>query len=177
MYLESIKTEYKRYKKVTEGAVMQVKDSDLTKVLGSEENSISITMCHIAGNLKSRFTDFLTSDGEKPWRKRDQEFIQKDFNREELLKFWEEGWTVLFNTLDTLEEDDLGITVQIRGYDWIVIDAINRSISHIAYHVGQIVLLARIFVGYEWKYLSVPKGMTEEYNKNPTIEKEPKMPQ
>ncbi len=170
-YLESIKTEYRRYKKIAEGAIEQISDDDLTKCLDSEGNSVSIIVGHISGNLKSRFTDFLSSDGEKPWRDREQEFLDKGLDRSGLLKIWEEGWCVLFETLDNLSDSDLDSQVFIRKTPLSVTEALNRSLAHTSYHVGQITLLARAFLGNRWQYLSIPKGQSEEYNRNPTLEK------
>ena len=162
-YLESIKTEYRRYKKLAEGAMQQVVDADLTVPLEPEGNAISVIVAHISGNLKSRFTDFLTTDGEKAWRDRDQEFVEKGLARVELMAIWEDGWAVLFDALTTLSDDDLDSAVQIRGETLSVAEALNRSLAHTAYHVGQIVLLARIFAKERWQYLSTPKGQSKTY--------------
>jgi hypothetical protein len=175
-YLESVKSEYQRYRIIAEGAVRQVRDGDLDTLLVPELNSIAIIMGHMSGNLKSRFTDFKTSDGEKPWRNREEEFTQKNLDRDELLQLWDDGWNVLFTTLDSLSDNDLDRKVQIRGIELSVHEALNRSLAHAAYHVGQIVLLARMLAEQEWKYLSIPKGKSADYNSNPTAEKEPPRP-
>jgi hypothetical protein len=175
-YLESITTEYHRYKKLAEGAIRQVDDADLTTALDPEGNSISVIVQHISGNLKSRFTDFLTSDGEKAWRDRDREFIEKALVRVELLNLWEDGCAVLFDALRTLSSNDLDKEVLIRGEALSVPEALNRSLAHVAYHVGQIVLLARMSAKGRWQYLSIPKGQSAAYNQNPTLEKVPHQP-
>ena len=172
-YLESIKTEYRRYKKLAEGAIQQVGDADLTTALEPEGNSIAVIVAHISGNLKSRFTDFLSSDGEKAWRDRDHEFVEQGLARVELMALWEDGWAVLFDALSALSDRDLEGFVQIRGQELSVTEALNRSLAHVAYHVGQIVLLARIAAKDRWQYLSVPKGQSKTYNQNPTLEKAP----
>ena len=176
MYLESAKTEYLRYKKLAEAAIAQVREADLSKPYGEENNSIAVIVGHIAGNLKSRFTDFLTSDGEKPWRNRDQEFIDQGLDKVGLMEIWASGWEVLLDALEGITEEDLGKKVQIRGEPLEVVEALNRSMAHVSYHVGQIVFLARIFTGGNWKYLSIPKGKSGEYNLNPTLEKSPNQP-
>ncbi|RMD93371.1 MAG: DUF1572 domain-containing protein [Calditrichaeota bacterium] len=173
MIIESIKFEYQRYKKLAEGTFAQVPDEALTRVFGDDNNSISILVGHISGNLKSRFTDFLTSDGEKPWRNRDKEFEDQGFSRAEMLKAWEEGWQVLFNTLDSLHDDQLGDRVSIRGVELTVIEALHRSLTHISYHVGQIVFIGKMVAGAAWKSLSIPRGGSAAYNQNPTKEKKP----
>ena len=176
MYLESVKTEYLRYKKLAEGAIAQVDESDLSKPLGEENNSIAVIVGHVAGNLKSRFTDFLTTDGEKPWRNRDQEFVDPGVGKTELMEIWGLGWEVLLNALDEISAEDLAKKVKIRGESLQIVEALNRSMAHVSYHVGQIVFLARIFTGTNWQYLSIPKGKSGEYNLNPTMEKVPNQP-
>ena len=170
-FLETTKEDFRKYKRLAEKALQQVKDTDLSRSIGSQDNSIAIVMCHIAGNLRSRFTDFLTTDGEKPWRKRDEEFEDAGLNRDGLMERWESGWTTLLNTLDQLAEADLQKEVRIRDKPLTVMEALTRSLSHLAYHVGQIVLLSRHFCGPQWQSLSIPKGKTEAYNRNPTNEK------
>jgi uncharacterized damage-inducible protein DinB len=171
MILDSIKSEYQRYKSLAEAAIAQVKDDDLHKVLGEDNNSITVIMNHISGNLKSRFTNFLTEDGEKPWRHRDGEFEEKREDRTILLKKWDESWSILFHEIDALQDSDLDKMVRIRGNELTVSDALQRSLAHASYHVGQIVLLARIHVGRDWKSLSIPRGKSQEYNLNPTKER------
>ena len=173
MVIESIKTEYNRYKSLTELAVVQVKDDDLQKIISGTENSIAILINHLSGNLKSRFTNFLTEDGEKPWRNRDGEFEESNKNRDALLKDWNEAFGILLGELDKLTDADLPRKVKIRETELTVSDALTRSLSHLSYHVGQIVLIARQHVGANWKSLSIPKGKSQTYNLNPTKEKKP----
>lgn len=152
-------------KRMAERAIDQVPDRKMHESLSSETNSIVVIMKHIAGNLKSRWTDFLTSDGEKPWRNRDTEFVDDFKSRDELMAFWEAGWQCLFDALRALTVDDLTKTVQIRGHDHTVPMAIHRSNAHIAYHVGQIVMIARIQVGDDWKTLTIEAGQSENFNR------------
>jgi len=176
MFLEALKQEFLRYKTLAEAAIRQVNDEDLAKKMGPEGNSIAILMAHMAGNLKSRFTDFLTTDGEKPWRTRDQEFEDQGAERTALLDSWNEGWNILFDVLEQLTEMDLKKEVQIRGISLSVTKALMRSVSHAAYHSGQMVLLARHFQGQDWEWLSIPKGKSLEYNLNPPLEHNPPAP-
>jgi len=127
-------------------------------------------MQHMAGNMRSRWTDFLTSDGEKPWRQREEEFTARTVSREELLAKWNLGWDVLLATLDSLTDADLTKTIRIRGEAFTVHGALHRSVTHTSYHVGQIVTLAHQIRGKEWRYLSIPPGGTDAYNANPTHE-------
>ena len=173
MVIESIKSEYNRYRALAESAIKQVRDEDIQKLVGETENSIAILLNHLSGNLKSRFTNFLTEDGEKEWRNRDDEFEQQDITRETLLEKWNEAFNILFAELNKLTDDDLSRKVKIRGIELSVSDALTRSLSHLAYHVGQIVLMARLHVGSAWKSLSIPKGKSQEYNFNPSKEKKP----
>lgn len=169
--LESIRGEYLRYKALAEGAVAQLTDAELTVPGAGGGNSIAVIAWHISGNLRSRFTDFLTTDGEKPWRHRDEEFEKRALTRDELLAHWERGWSVLFAALDELGEEQLTATVTIRGQAFRVHEALHRSLAHIAYHVGQIVYIARGLRGADWRWLSVPPGQSDAYNANPAIER------
>jgi uncharacterized damage-inducible protein DinB len=171
MIIESIKSEYQRYKSLTEAAIAQIKDDDLHKVISEDNNSIAVIMNHLSGNLKSRFINFLTEDGEKPWRHRDEEFEEKREDRAMLLKKWEESWRILFHEIDALQDSDLGKVVRIRDKELTVSEALQRSLAHASYHVGQMVLLARVHVGKDWKSLSIPRGKSQEYNLNPTKER------
>ena len=173
MVIESIKSEYNRYKSLTELSVAQVKDEDLHKIIAGTENSIAILMNHLSGNLKSRFTNFLTEDGEKLWRNRDEEFEESNKNRDALLKDWNEAFGILLGELNKLIDADLSRKVKIRETELTVSDALTRSLSHLSYHVGQIVFIARQHVGANWKSLSIPKGKSQTYNLNPTKEKKP----
>jgi uncharacterized damage-inducible protein DinB len=154
--LTSIEAEYRRYKLLAEAAIHQLDDSQLSESGGGSVNSIATLAWHISGNLKSRFTDFLTTDGEKPWRDRESEFLPRPVGKPELLAKWEEGWIVLFDTLQSLRDDDLARSVTIRGSALTVPEALHRSLAHVAYHVGQIVFIAKAMRGSEWEYLSIP---------------------
>ena len=171
MIISSIKYEYLRYKKLGESAIKQTPEDGLDKLFGNDNNSISVIVAHISGNLNSRFTDFLTTDGEKPWRKRDAEFEERNLTKSELLQLWDDGWVVLLTTLDELSDDDLDKTVTIREKELTVADALHRSLAHVSYHVGQIVYIARMIVGKEWISLSIPRGRSNTYNQNPDKEK------
>ncbi len=171
MNLPTVISEYRRYKRMAEKAMAQVSDKDLNRKSGEEENSIAIIVAHVAGNFRSRFTDFLTTDGEKPWRHRETEFEEKGLDREALLAVWEEGWKVLFNTLEDLSESDVEKRITIRQQPLTVGEALTRSVCHTAYHTGQIVQLARSFAGKKWTSLSIPRGQSASYNQNPTHER------
>lgn len=164
-YLEDSLTLLRMYKKMGEGAMEQVSDEQLFTVLDEEMNSIGVIVKHITGNMRSRWTDFLTSDGEKPDRKRDSEFVDPPATREALMKRWEEGWACVFRALEPLSDADLGRTVTIRGEPHSVMQAINRQVAHYACHVGQIVLLAKHFQRDKWKSLSVPRNRSAEFNR------------
>ena len=163
-YLEDSLAVFRYYKKLAEGAMEQVTDEQLVAVLDGEMNSIAILVKHMAGNMRSRWTDFLTSDGEKPDRKRDSEFVDPPATREGLMKLWAEGWQCVFQALEPLSEADLGRRVTIRGEARSVMQTVNRQIAHYAYHCGQIVLLAKHFQNKQWKPLSVPRGRSAEFN-------------
>jgi uncharacterized damage-inducible protein DinB len=164
-YLEDSLTLFRYYKKLGEEAMAQVTDDQLHTVLDPEANSIAITVKHMAGNMRSRWTDFLTTDGEKPDRNRDTEFEEPPATRAALMQVWEAGWERVFGALEPLSDADLGRTVTIRGEAHSVMQAINRQVAHYAYHVGQIVLLAKHFRQGEWRSLSVPRGKPAEFNK------------
>jgi uncharacterized protein DUF1572 len=167
-FISSIAGEFRRYKALGDAALAQLKDEELAAgdpALGA--NSAAILVWHVGGNLRSRFTDFLTSDGEKPWRKRDEEFTARTVTREELLEKWNGGWGALFGALDGLTDDHLRQTITIRGQAFEVHDALHRSLAHIAYHVGQLVFLAKSFRCEQWKNLSIPLGKSDEANRNP----------
>ncbi len=162
-YLEDSLSVFRYYKKLAEGAMPQVTDEQLFAVLDPEMNSIAVVAKHMAGNMRSRWRDFLTSDGEKPDRDRDSEFVDPPPTREALLQHWTEGWTFLFTALEPLSEADLGRTITIRGEAHAVMQAINRQIAHYAYHCGQIVMLAKHLQHARWKSLSVPRGRSAEF--------------
>jgi hypothetical protein len=153
------------YKKLAEGAMEQVTDDQLFLTLDEEMNSIAIIVKHMAGNMRSRWTDFLTSDGEKPDRNRDTEFVEPPDTRVDLMRVWNEGWQRVFDALEPLSDSDLERKVTIRGEPHSVMQAINRQLVHYAYHSGQIVFLAKHFKASEWKSLSVPRNKSAEFNR------------
>jgi hypothetical protein len=158
-YLDEVRRQFRGHKRLAEGAIAQVKDEELCKALDVESNSIAIIIKHLAGNMRSRFTEFLTTDGEKPDRHRDQEFeMNAGTTRAEVMRWWEEGWACVFSAIEMLQSEDLMRTVTIRGEPHTVLQALNRQVTHYAYHVGQIVFLAKHFRSTEWKSLSVPRG-------------------
>lgn len=162
---EDARAIFRQYKKLGEGAMVQVADEDLTRTLDPEMNSIAIIVKHMAGNMSSRWTDFLTSDGEKPTRNRDAEFEEPPATRAELMKLWERGWACLFAALDPLTDADLTRSVTIRGEAHSVMQAINRQVAHYSYHCGQIVMLAKHFQSTRWKTLSVARKQSAEFNR------------
>jgi hypothetical protein len=167
----SIQAEYFRYKALAEAALSQLTESDLVESGPGGGNSIAVICWHLAGNLQSRFTDFLTTDGEKPWRKREEEFQTRTVTRAALLAHWDLGWAALMDTLGGLTDADLARTVTIRGQPLLVNEALHRSLAHASYHVGQIVYLARGLRGETWRFLSIPPGQSAQYNAQPTLEK------
>ena len=166
----SIRAEYVRYKTMAEAAIRQLDDAQLAAHTSDNSNSIATICWHLAGNLKSRFTDFLTSDGEKPWRHREEEFEARSVTKAELLEKWEDGWEPLLVALDGLKDEQLHGQVTIRKQALEVHEALQRSLAHLAYHVGQIVYIAKSLRGSDWTYLSIPPGKSDEYNRNPTGE-------
>ena len=164
-YLEDSLTLFRYYKNLAERAIAQVTDEQLVVVLDPEMNSIATIVKHMAGNMRSRWIDFLTSDGEKPDRNRDSEFVDPPATRETVLAVWNEGWQCLFSALEPLTEEDLPRTVTIRGEAHSVMQAINRQIAHYSYHCGQIVLLAKHFNQAEWQSLSVPRRQSADFNR------------
>jgi len=164
-YLEEALRSLRGHKRLAEGAFAQLRDEDFFLQLDDEANSIAILIKHLAGNMRSRFLDFLASDGEKPDRNRDQEFILDPRpSRPELMRWWEAGWKYAFDAITPLQPEDLARVVTIRGEPHTVLQAIHRQVAHYAYHVGQIVLLAKHIRGADWKSLSVPRGKSAEYN-------------
>jgi hypothetical protein len=155
---------FRYYKKLAEGAMAQVSDDQLFATLDPESNSIAIIVKHMAGNMRSRWTDFLTADGEKPDRNRDSEFENPPATRDAIMTIWRDGWARVFAALEPLSDADLGRTVLIRGEAHSVMQAINRQIAHYASHVGQIVLLAKHFGHDHWKSLSIPRRKSAEFN-------------
>lgn len=163
-FVESIRTEYLTYKKLGERSIAQLSDAQLNAPGPGGTNSIAVICWHISGNLKSRFTDFLTTDGEKEWRNREEEFEQRTVTREQLLAKWDEGWSVLLEAVDRLKDSDLTRTVTIRAQPLEVHTALHRSLAHTANHVGQIQYLAHALKGGEWKYLSIAPGQSAAFN-------------
>ena len=158
-YLEDALRTFRDYKKLGERAFAQLSDEDFFRTIDDESNSIAVIIKHIAGNMLSRWTDFLTTDGEKPERNRDMEFVMlPETTKDEMLAFWEKGWKCTFEAIEPLTPDDLMRTVRIRAEDHTVVQAINRQIAHYANHIGQIVYLAKHFKSSEWQSLSVPKN-------------------
>ena len=165
VFLESARAKYQAQKDLAERAIVQLDDDQLHQPLDENTNSVAVIMKHLAGNMRSRWTDFLTTDGEKEWRNRDREFVDDLPSRDDLMTHWERGWEGLFSTLNVLTEDDLTKTVRIRGKPHTVIEAIHRELDHYGYHVGQIVLVARVLAKDNWTTLTVPRGGSEEYNR------------
>ena len=165
LYLDEAFRSLRGHKRLADDAIAQLNDQQFFALPDPESNSVAIIVKHIAGNLRSRFTDFLTSDGEKSDRNRDREFLMhNDAKREEILAAWEQNWQLLFETINSLQPGDLERSVTIRGEPHSVLQAVNRSVSHLAYHAGQITFLAKHWKGKEWKSLSVPKGQSEQFN-------------
>jgi hypothetical protein len=164
-YLDDSLALFRQYKELAERAMEQITDEQLLASLDPETNSIAIIVKHLSGNMHSRWTDFLTTDGEKPNRDRDREFVDPPATRQALLEAWNEGWARLFRALEPLSEADLARPVTIRGERHSVMQAVNRQVAHYALHVGQIVMLARHFAGHPWKPLSVPKNQSAEFNR------------
>jgi uncharacterized damage-inducible protein DinB len=164
-YLEEARRQFRGHKRLAEGAFAQLRDDEFFITIDAEANSIATLVKHIAGNARSRFVDFLTTDGEKPDRHRDQEFeLSEKTTRADVMRWWEDGWGIVLSALEPLKPEDVERTVTIRGQPHTVLQAINRQIAHYAYHVGQIVFLAKHLRSRDWKSLSVPKGKSEEFN-------------
>ena len=165
-YRSDVLNSFRNYKKLADRAIDQVSDEQFFAVIDAESNSIAVIVKHIAGNLHSRWRDFLTTDGEKPDRDRDTEFEMVGDTRESLMEFWESGWQTLFDAIEPLTEDDFSKTVTIRGEPHSVVEAINRQLTHYSYHIGQIVFLAKHLKSSEWKTLSVPRHRSAEFNQH-----------
>src|ERR1022692_332986 len=164
-YLDEARRQMRGNKRLAEAAIAQLKDEELFVIIDAEANSIAILVKHLAGNMRSRFTDFLTTDGEKPDRFRDQEFeLNSATTRADLMKWWEDGWKVVFATIESLKPEDVMRTAPVRGEPHTVMQAINRQIAHYAQHTGQIVFLAKHLRSSEWKTLSIPRGKSKELN-------------
>ena len=163
-YLEDSLTLFRYYKKLVEGALAQVSDEQLFAVLNDETNSIAIIVNHMTSNMRSRWTDFLTTDGEKPGRDRDREFSEPPATRLALMELWNEGWACVFAALEPLTDADLGRTITIRGEPHSVMQAMNRQMAHYSYHCGQMVFVAKQLRGKDWKCLSIPRGQSAAFN-------------
>jgi hypothetical protein len=163
-YLTDAAKGFEVYKNLAEKAFAQISDEEFFRALDRESNSIAAIAKHIGGNLRSRWRDFLNSDGEKPDRNRDAEFITESDTRESVMQLWNEGWQILFDTLKSLRAEDLEKTVKIRGEDHTVVKAINRAMLHTASHIGQIVFLAKHFRSETWQTLSIPRSRSQEFN-------------
>ena len=167
-YLDEAHRQMRGHKRLAEGAMAQLKDEELFITLDPESNSIAVIVKHMAGNMRSRFTDFLTTDGEKPDRDRDQEFeLSPATTRADLTKWWEEGWARVFATIEALKPEDVMRKVTVRGEPHTVLQGINRQIAHYAHHTGQIVFLAKHIRSSKWKTLSIPRGKSEDYKTAP----------
>jgi hypothetical protein len=163
-YLDEARRQFRGHKRMAEGAMAQLRDEDFFVTLDPESNSVAILVKHLAGNMRSRFTDFLTTDGEKPDRFRDHEFeLNPATTRADVMQWWEEGWSRVFSALDALKPDDVMRAVTVRGQHHTVLQAINRQIAHYAQHTGQIVFLVKHLRSGEWKTLSIPRGKSEEF--------------
>ena len=164
-YVEEVFRGLRGHKRLADGAMAQLSDEQFFALPDPESNSVAVIAKHMTGNMRSRFSDFLTSDGEKPDRNRDQEFVMpNDASREEILRAWEQQWQLAFDTIHALQPEDLERTVTIRGQPHSVLQAVNRAAGHMAYHTGQIVFLAKHWRGTEWQSLSVPKGQSDSFN-------------
>jgi Protein of unknown function (DUF1572) len=165
-YLADAISSFRAYKGLAEKALAQVNDEELFITLDEEGNSLAVIMKHIAGNMISRWTDFLTTDGEKPERNRDMEFvIEPGMTRDQVMAYWERGWREVFAALEPLSPEDFKKKVTIRGQEHTIVEAINRQMTHYAYHIGQIVFLAKHFRSSEWNSLSIPRNRSQDFNK------------
>jgi hypothetical protein len=168
VFMKDINREFGRLQDLAERAMDQVSDEEFFRTIDDENNSMAVIVKHMAGNMRSRWRDYLTTDGEKPDRHRDEEFlIHEQDTQESLTGTWEEGWRILFDAVEPLSDADMGKTVHIRGEPLTVFQALSRQLTHYAYHVGQIVQLAKHFRGAEWSPLSIPKGKSTEFNAKP----------
>jgi hypothetical protein len=163
-YLNSARKQFEYYKLLGDKTFEQLNEEKLFYKFNDDSNSIAVIIQHLHGNMLSRWTDFLTSDGEKEWRKRDEEFEETIVTKQELLRKWEEGWKCLFGALDALKPEDLTTTIYIRNQGHFVVDAINRQLAHYPYHVGQIVFLGKMLAEGNWRSLSIPKNKSKEFN-------------
>ncbi len=163
-YIASIKAQFLQYKTLGEKAIAQVPENKIDWVYNPDSNSIVTIVKHMSGNMLSRFTDFYTSDGEKKWRNRDSEFENEILSKETLILKWHQGWTCLFNILNSLSAEDLSKEILIRNEPHTVMEALNRQLTHYSYHIGQIIFLSKMISGNQWESLSIPKGKSAEFN-------------
>ena len=163
-FLESSIKFFNYYKKLGEGAIDQLTDQEVLSKPNEASNSIGLIVHHISGNMLSRFTDFLTTDGEKPWRNREAEFDQTYANKKEMIEAWEKGWACLFHALENLKPTDLSKIIYIRNEGQTVLEAIQRQLAHYPHHIGQILYQAKAIKGQAFKSLSIPKGSSQSYN-------------
>ncbi|GAA3512551.1 DUF1572 domain-containing protein [Aquimarina addita] len=164
-YLDGIKKQFLYYKSLGQNTIDQTPDKQLFWQYDDNSNSIAIIIKHLWGNMKSRWTNFLTTDGEKEWRSRDEEFENDIQTKEELIEIWEEGWQCLFEALDSINELNFEQPIYIRNIEHSITEAINRQLAHYAYHIGQIVFIGKMCCGENWQSLSIPKGASQSYNK------------
>ena len=163
-YIESVEKQFQYYKLLGERTFVQLEEADLFWQFNEESNSIGIIVNHLSGNMKSRWTDFLISDGEKTWRNRDNEFEKIIQSEAELIQFWNEGWVCVFEALESVNEENFHTEIYIRNMGHTVVEATNRQLAHYAYHIGQIVFIGRMIKGKDWKSLSIAKGESSTYN-------------
>jgi len=174
-YLDEARRSFRGYKRMAEGAMSQLTDDEFFRLIDPDANSVAIVVKHLAGNMRSRFTDFLTADGEKPNRHRDTEFqMNSGTKRAEVMSWWDAGWQIVFAAIDPLTAADVGRVVTIRNEPHTVLQAIHRQSLHYGYHIGQIVFLAKHLKGPTWKSLSIPKGKSDEFNKVPVTQRPPR---
>ena len=164
-YFDDALSSFRAYKKLVDKAIAQLKDEEFFVTLDEEGNSVAVVMKHMAGNMLSRWTDFLTADGEKPDRNRDMEFvIEPHTTKDDVIAYWERGWKSVFDALEPLRPEDFEKKITIRGEEHTIVQAINRQMTHYAYHIGQIVFLAKHFRSAEWKSLSIPRNRSADFN-------------
>ena len=165
-FLQSLQKEFKRYKTYGDRTLSRLNLEQMLWEPAADVNSVAVLVKHISGNMRSRFTNFLTEDGEKEWRHRDQEFLVNFESKEEILALWEDGWSILFSALNSLSESNLDSTVYIRDQAHSIPEALHRQLAHYSSHVGQMMYLGKIILGDQWESLSIPKGKSAEFNKN-----------
>jgi hypothetical protein len=163
-YLDSVKKQFEYYKMLADKTIAQIDNDNIFWQYNEESNSIAIIVKHLYGNLLSRWTDFLTTDGEKDWRDRDAEFENTNQSRKQLLAKWEEAWKCLFDAIDSITDEDLGRTIYIRNMGHTIMEAFNRSLAHAAYHIGQIVFIGKMIQNTDWHSLSIPKRESKKFN-------------